>query len=781
MPEAGSLISYFWFLKLAHRLGIRTRIYDDLCVIRSSGLLDPAWYLRNKAPIARLLVDPMLHYVRKGAAAGRNPHPLFDTAFYAKGLSAAARQQFNPLVHYQSRGGRSDKNPHRWFDSGWYRAHYDLTFAENVTPLLEYWSTGQFAGRSPHPLFEVDWYTKKYAGELGDGNPLVDYIYDGGGRVPHRALAGADRIPGGGPAADAAIRKAAAVRDPRAPKQISTTSFDEEGASAFAAGVRRDVASAGLIASPPTVSIITATKNRAEMLGEAVKSVLAQSYPHWELLVVDDGSTDGTRALVEGFDDARIRYLRNDAAGAASARNLGIAHAAGSLLAYLDSDNRWTPEFLETMVDYVLSSGLDLAYCGMRLESEEGVRFRGRPFDYEDLVRVNYIDLNAILHRRELVDRCGVFDTSLRRMIDWDLLLRYAKDAKVGYAPFVGVLYDEFKRYDRITVKESISWKFVVLNRYLIDWERLRAEAPNRDRNLVSIVIPVYGKFGITNDCLESLYRFPGKRPFEIVLVNNRSDQATLANLTLWAEARSNVRVEAGWTNFNFGLGCNVGFAASRGGTVVFLNNDTLATPGWLDPLADELATGTVGAVQPKLLYPDGTVQSVGAVFSDAGSISHMLYRGEPGDAPHVNRRRRLQAVHGACMAVLAEDFARLDGFDPHFVNGQEDIDLCLRLTAETGKTASIVPQSTIIHLEGKTRGGNPYTRDNRALFVERWQDRIKPDDRAIYESDGFSVESYEADGEGFAKRGIAAYKPVLTRLPSFAATARADTGSEDS
>ena len=247
------------------------------------------------------------------------------------------------------------------------------------------------------------------------------------------------------------------------------------------------------------------------MLGEAVKSVLAQSYPHWELLVVDDGSTDGTRALVEGFADPRIRYLRNDDAGAASARNLGIARAAGSLLAYLDSDNRWTPEFLETMVGYVLSSGLDLAYCGMRLESEEGVRFRGRPFDYADLVRVNYIDLNAILHRRELVDQSGVFDTSLRRMIDWDLLLRYAKDAKVGYAPFIGVLYDEFKRYDRITVKESISWKFVVLNRYLIDWQRLRAEAAGRDRNLVSIVIPVYGKFGITNDCLESLYQVSGE------------------------------------------------------------------------------------------------------------------------------------------------------------------------------------------------------------------------------------------------------------------------------
>jgi glycosyltransferase involved in cell wall biosynthesis len=546
--------------------------------------------------------------------------------------------------------------------------------------------------------------------------------------------------------------------------------------------VRREAESEGALASPPAVSIVMATKDREAMLGAAIGSVLAQGYAAWELLVVDDGGTDGTRALVEGFADPRIRYLRNEGDGAAAARNFGIAHATGSLLAYLDSDDRWTPDFLETMVAYLLAGGVDLAYCAMRVESEEGVRFRGGPFDRADFEKAGYIGLDAVLHRRDLVERCGVFDTSLRRMIDWDFLLRCTKDAKVGYAPFVGVLYDDYKREDRITVQESISWRFVVLNRHMIDWSRLRAEAAGRDRNLVSIVIPVYGKFAMTSDCIESLYRHPGKRPFEIILVNNRNDQATLATLTLWAEAHSNVRVEAGWINYNFALGCNVGFAASRGGTVVFLNNDTLATPGWLDPLADALEAGA-GVVQPKLLYPDGTVQSVGAVFSDAGAISYMLYRGEPGDAPHVNRDRALQAVHGACLGVLAEDFARLDGFDTHFINGQEDIDFCLRLTEATGKGGRVVPQSTIIHLEGKTRsggGGSRYTRQNRARFVERWQGRVRADDRAIYESDGFAVETYEADSTGFARGGIAAYKPVLTRLPPVPAAAEAGGASED-
>ena len=752
-------------LGLFKRLRAKTRVSSDLAVIRSSGLFDVDWYSKNSSFLSRVFFDPIVHYVLVGAGRGRNPHRLFDTNFYVEQLSPHAREESNPLVHYQLSGAASGKNPCLWFDTNWYRTYYDLALEEGVTPLLDYCRNGYLAGRAPHPLFDVDWYKQRYAGHVENADPVIDYIYDGSGRgrVPHRALDGADRIQPDGPALGRAVRIAAATRDPMAPRRITLASFDEEASAAFVSEIRQKAGA--LLQSPPTVSVIMPTKDRAQILPVAVESVRRQSYPHWELLVVDDGSgDDGTRGVVELFGDPRIRYVPGDGNGAAAARNIGIAKAGGDLIAYLDSDNQWTPEFLETIVGYVLSDDLDLAYPGMRMESEEGVRYRGRPFDYPDLVRVNYIDLNGVIHKRELIERSGVFDTSLRRMIDWDLLLRYTKDTKVGYAPFIGVVYDEYNRKDRITVSESINWKFIVLNRYLVEWERLQAEAATRDQELVSIVIPVYGKFEITNSCLESIYRHQGGRPFEIILVNNKSDQATLANMVLWAEARSSITVEAAWTNFNFALACNVGFARSRGATIVFLNNDTLVTPGWLEPLVDELSSGAAGAVQPKLLYPDGTVQSIGAVFSDAGTLSYMLYRGEPGDAAHVNHRRGLQAIHGACFAVRADDFARLKGFDTHYVNGQEDIDFCLRLAEKTGKGVAVVPQSTVFHLEGKTRGRNPYNRQNRTVFVDRWKGRIKPDDRAIYESDGFIVGAYRPDSEGFAESGIAVYTPELTR-----------------
>ena len=141
-----------------------------------------------------------------------------------------------------------------------------------------------------------------------------------------------------------------------------------------------------------------------------------------------------------------------------------------------------------------------------------------------------------------------------------------------------------------------------------------------------------------------------------------------------------------------------------------------------------------------------------------------MLYRGEPGDARHVNCRRRLQAVHGACLAVQAQDFASLHGFDAQFINGQEDIDFCLRLTAETDKMVIVDPEAVVIHLEGKTPGRSRYVRQNRALFLERWKGRIRPDDRAVYAEDGFFRGSDQADKEDFAQEGIAVYSPLLTR-----------------
>src|SRR4051812_7611100 len=105
----------------------------------------------------------------------------------------------------------------------------------------------------------------------------------------------------------------------------------------------------------PFFSIIIPTYNRAYVLWRAIQSVLAQSETRWELLIVDDGSTDDTRRLVEEFRDARIRMVVTENRGPSAARNLGARLSDAPYLAYLDSDNTWHPEFLSRMLHAIQS------------------------------------------------------------------------------------------------------------------------------------------------------------------------------------------------------------------------------------------------------------------------------------------------------------------------------------------------------------------------------------------------------------------------------------------
>jgi GT2 family glycosyltransferase len=311
-------------------------------------------------------------------------------------------------------------------------------------------------------------------------------------------------------------------------------------------------------------------------------------------------------------------------------------------------------------------------------------------------------------------------------------------------------------------VSEPASWTYVVLGKHHLDWPRLQSEAPGRDPDLVSIVIPVHGQPDLTEACLASLFEADAGCRFELVLVDNASDAATAGLLDRCAEAHANVRVVHNWENLNFALGCNLGFSETRGHVVVFLNNDTRVQPGWLRALVAPFANPTIGAIQPKLLFPDGTVQTFGTVLGAQGHIPYELYRGVPGNAPHLNAPRSLTMISGACFAIRAGDFAALRGFDPIFINGQEDNDLCLRLRTRLGKTCRVEPSSVVIHHEGGTPGRGRFAYSNRRTFVERWKAELKPDDADIYRRDGYAVRLYAPDVAEWASAGLASFRPVL-------------------
>lgn len=249
-----------------------------------------------------------------------------------------------------------------------------------------------------------------------------------------------------------------------------------------------------------------------------------------------------------------------------------------------------------------------------------------------------------------------------------------------------------------------------------------------------SIIIPVYGLSQVTRRCLETLLAAPPSScRAEIIVVDDASPDDTAAVLRGLGDA---IRVVSHEVNRGFARSCNDGAAAATGEYLAFLNNDTLPHARWLDALVTHaLANPAAGVVGSKLLYPDGTIQHAGMVF-DADLKPQHLYLGFPADHPAVSRPRRFATVTGASLLIGRATFEGLGGFDEGYVNGYEDVDLCLRVR-ELGFEVHYCPGSVAVHLESVSEGRTAKDRANRERFEARWSHKLTPDDVLHYLEDG--------------------------------------------
>lgn len=243
----------------------------------------------------------------------------------------------------------------------------------------------------------------------------------------------------------------------------------------------------------------------------------------------------------------------------------------------------------------------------------------------------------------------------------------------------------------------------------------------------VSIVIPVYNKIAYTLACLKSLATHGGSATFEVIVVDDCSGDDTPERL---ADIEG-LRTIRNAQNLGFVGSCNAGAAAARGEYVLFLNNDTVVTPGWLDALlrcfAEEPDAGLVGA---KLVYPDGRLQEAGGiVFRDGSGWNYGRFE-DPAD-PRYNFRREADYCSGAAIMLRRALFESLGGFDQRYAPAYyEDTDLAFAVRA-AGLKVYYEPRSTVIHFEGITAGTDTgsgtkrYQVVNREKFLEKWNSAL--------------------------------------------------------
>jgi len=195
----------------------------------------------------------------------------------------------------------------------------------------------------------------------------------------------------------------------------------------------------------PSVSVIIPTYNRASLLARSVNSILGQTYQDFEIIIVDDASTDNTEKLVKTLKDPRIIYLKHEKnRGGSAARNTGIKAARADLIAFQDSDDEWLPDKLAKQMDLLAEAPPEagVVYTGFwRTNGDKKECIPGPAIKttqgniHQELLTENFVTTQAVLVKKECFQKAGTFDETLPRFQDWELFLRISKYFEFLYVP----------------------------------------------------------------------------------------------------------------------------------------------------------------------------------------------------------------------------------------------------------------------------------------------------------------------------------------------------------
>ena len=501
----------------------------------------------------------------------------------------------------------------------------------------------------------------------------------------------------------------------------------------------------------PLVSIITPVFDTCvPWLEEAVGSVLAQAYEKWELLLINDASTDPETlaALSRIFDsDPRIHLIQRETRGGISvASNSGIAQALGEWLAIFDHDDILEPDALFHVVKVLQERpDADLIYSDEDKLTEDGFDV---PLLKPDWSPDFFLSYNYICHftaiRRAVVEKAGGFRSEYDGAQDYDLFLRVTEHTnRIHHIPRVlyhwrrsdSSLADNVRRKPRAleagrrAIEEHLGRRGEN-SHVVVDWNThaywVKRQIPEGKK--ISIIIPTRDRLDLLSRCIESLTTKTSYQNYEILIVDNESlsNQAQL----FFAETKHRVLHFSG--PFNFSALNNFAVSQTQSPWLLFLNNDIeVIHSDWLDLMVEHIQRPEVGAVGPRLLHPNDTVQHAGVVLG-VGRIAAHAFRGFPAEDLGVCRQlqviRNYSCVTGACLLTRRDVFTEVGGFDEERLPVTfSDVDLCLKMR-RAGYLIVYTPFAKLYHHESASRRRTTVEALESDVIRERWPDLLKCD-----------------------------------------------------
>lgn len=671
--------------------------------VLDSGLFDAGYYRKQIQDQNYRDVSLLSHYFKKGAPSGKNPHPLFNTLYYLDQSPDIEMSGIEPFSHYLGAGFTENRDPNPFFDSSYYLTENPDVADAGMNPLVHYVQSGAKEGRNPGPFFETEFYLKNNPVIKNTGtNPLVHYLETG-------------------------------VRKGNSPSSL----FEK-------------------LAYKPKVSIITPVYNVDEKyLHKCIRSVLNQVYSHWELCLIDDGSTQShIKPILEAYSDRDLRInvtFLNENQGIAAASNTGISVATGDFLGFLDHDDELSKDALYEVVKKLNRVDADIIYSDEDVISREGRCLSAvfKPdFSPDLLFSYNYIT-HFLVVRRKLVEAVDGFSSALEGAQDYDLILKLTdKTKKIVHIP--KILY-HWRSIAASTSADPNSKSYAhasgqaalesALNR-----KKIKADVLPTDKlfyyhvkrrlahhPLVSIIIPFRDEPEHLKKCIDAILVRSTYRNFEIIGINNDSREPETIELISNMEKKDHrVRFHGFSGPFNYSKVNNYGVCLANGEHVTLMNNDVeIENSDWIESLLEHSQRDDVGAVGAKLYYPNNTIQHAGIIIGIRGFAGHSHKNYPREDRGYYSRLvcvQNVSAVTGALMMVKKRLYEELGGLDEdHLAISLNDVDFCLRLR-KRGYLNIFTPFCEAIHYESVSRGyeGSPDKKQRFSREIHNFQRKWK-------------------------------------------------------
>ena len=478
----------------------------------------------------------------------------------------------------------------------------------------------------------------------------------------------------------------------------------------------------------PSISVVMPVYDPPlEWLERAIESVQEQTYDRWQLVLVNDASTNPQIApLLDRYarQDSRTLVVHRKQNGhIAAATNDGLSVATGEFVAFMDHDDELAPFALAAVA-------LEAATADVLYTDEDKIDAHGKHYDPhckpswnpELLLGQNYLSHLTVI-RRSLITAIGGLRTGFDGAQDHDLVLRATAETstdRIRHIPLVAYHWRAIEGSTALAPGEK-NYTEDASMRALRDhlgepWTVGLANAPTAYRPvpplnefpLVSIIIPTRDRVDLLRQCTDSLVRttYPA---FEILILDNdSSDPETLDWLDSFDNGHDH-RVIPAPGPFNYSAVNNLGARHAKGELLLLLNNDTeVIEPDWLALMVRWALQPNIGAVGAKLLYPDDTIQHAGIILGLGGLAGHGHLHDPASAAGYFNRlvlTHEVGAVTGACLLTWRSTWEQLGGLDEELAVAFNDVDYCMRVRHEANQRILWVPNALLYHHESVSRG----------------------------------------------------------------------------